>query len=353
MIHAISSTLVALLFSGSAPIQAAQPPTVESLRAEHAAHALAIRSLVTVEVVQTHNPRSPTWEAQTRGYLERRVASERERIVSTAAALDVPESERGLLSQQRMRAQGSADLPAEYMPVWWANEHEYTRQRLVCDFAGQRLRLEQRDLRDLAQLRTQFGIVPEQDQNLDSTRTLIVTAGYTLLVNRDDTFATVLRGGSRGLADRLLLLGVVPAAMLDGRYPLDVAVNPDGTIGVRGAHPDSGLAAFELTLRAEQGHHMTHMIRYGRDGEPIEELTLSDYRRVTPGTSAPFHTEMTRGLGGALGERSETREVASIELNAPVENATFEPPSGARVGALDPEAWEAYKNRPGRPAARE
>lgn len=349
----ITSTLVSLLFCAAAPVQAAAPATAESLHAEHAAHASAIRSLVAVEVVQTHNPRSPTWEAQTRGYLERRVAAERERIASAVATLDVPESERGLLAEQRMREMRTADLPAEFMPVWWANEHEQTRQRHVCDFAGQRLRLEQRDLRDLAQLRAQFGVVPEQDQNLDSTRTLVVTPGYTLMVNRDDTLATVLRGGSRGLADRLLLLGIVPAAMLDGRYPLDVSVNPDGTISVRGALPDSGLAAFELTLRAERGHHMTHMVRYGRDGEPIEELTLSDYRRVPPGAWAPFRTEMTRRLGGELGERSETREVASIELNAPVEDATFEPPTGARVGALDPEAWEAYKSRPGRPASRE
>ncbi|MEP0845408.1 MAG: hypothetical protein HRF50_01145 [Phycisphaerae bacterium] len=353
MMLAVSPSLVALLFSAAGPIQVTPAVTVETLRAEHAAHAAAVHSLLVVEVVETHNPRTPTWEAQTRSYLERRAAAERARIAADAAELQVPDSERRLVTEQRMREQPTTDLAAEYMPVWWANENERTRRRVACDFAGQRLRLEQRDLRDLTQLRAQFGIVAEQDQNLDSTRTLIITAGYTLLLNRDDTMATVLRGGTSSFAERLELLGIIPARLLDGRFPVELSDNPDGSINARGALPDTGQVIFELTLRREPGHHMTHMVQYSRTGEVVADLELSDYRHVAPGVWAPFHAETSRRLGGSLGERTETHEVASLEVNPPLDGSTFEPPAGIGVVSMDPQASEAYKNRPGHAAGRD
>lgn len=103
------------------------------------------------------------------------------------------------------------------MTVWQANTLQATQQNAAYDFIGHRASVRQRDTRDLQALSTSFGVPESQLANLDCTRTVINTAGYSLLINRDDSVATISLGSTRPLTERLLLMGIVPERLLDAR----------------------------------------------------------------------------------------------------------------------------------------
>lgn len=352
------SAMVVLALASPSFARADASVTLETLRTLHAAHAEAIRTLVIEEAVRTDNPHSAAEETHLLNRLSERAAIQQERAAGQRGLAELSDAEKELIAaQQSRRADDAAapplerrkptvsDLPAEYMPVWRANQRQQTRQRHFYDYAGQRHRLEMRDRRDLNQLAHEFGIVESQRRNLDASRTMIITAAHSIMLNHDDSIATVLAGSTKSLDERLELLGIVPPRLLSGVVPVEISRNPDGNISLQGRLPETGQLVLEITLRAED-YRMTHMARYGRGGDLIREVTATDYRRVGPDAWAPFHVETTQRLGGDSGLRRETREVRRIELNPPLTETLFEPPSSAQLHPIDPAAWEAFTARP-------
>jgi len=334
--------VTALCCAALAP--AGDPPiTLESLRAEHAAHAAALRTLIVEEDVQTRLAAGGL-EARVRERLEDRLEAQRQRFYE---AVDCSEdsAEALLLAEQRFDAAHDAHQVEGRLAAFAANARQSSRQRAAFDFVAQRVRIEQRDLRDLDALAERFAVPARERVNLDCTRTVISTAGYSLLVNRDESLATVSTGSTRPLTERLVLLGIVPERLLDGRYPTRVTREADGSILLRAQRPDMDGLAFEIVLRPDEGRYATRITRYDRAGARLHELHAADYRRLAPGMSAPFFTETFERLSGQAGVRSVSRMVTRVQVNPDAPAALFEAPRTARVQPLDASARAAYVSR--------
>lgn len=339
-----ASTLAIL--AGLARVSIADSPvSVDTIRAEHAAHAAGIRSLVIEETVRTHNPRSAAEEAELLNHLNQREAAYRQHVAAELAERDLSRVEQTFLLERRMRESGRAELAAAVVPAWRANEHEWTQQRRFYDFVGRRERLEQRDLRDLAEIMRDQGIPDGQLPNLDLTKIFINTRDYSLIVNRDRTNAALLRGSTQGLDERLILLGIVPERLLGGAFTIDVSANPDGATLLQGRVPGAERPAFEITLRSDDGRRMQRLVQYDDKCEVKYEALLEDYRRTDSGQVLPFRTRSVRNLGREIGQRTEAREVTRIELNPALPADVFQAPRGARLQPLDPAALANYKAR--------
>ncbi|MEP0847499.1 MAG: hypothetical protein HRF50_11885 [Phycisphaerae bacterium] len=339
-----ASTLAIL--AGLARVSIADSPaSVDTIRAEHAAYAAAVRSLVVEETVRTHNPRGAAEEAELVNFLNQREAAYRQHVAAELAERDLSRAEQTFLLEQRMRKSGRAELAAEVVPAWRANEHEWTQQRHYYDFVGRRERLEQRDLRDLAEIVRDQGIPDSQLPNVDLSKTFINTRDYSLIVDRDRTNAALLRGSTQGLDERLILLGIVPERLLSGAFTIDVSANPDGATLLQGRVAGAEHPTFEITLRGEEGHRMSRLVQYDDKCEAKYEVLLDDYRRTDSGQVLPFRTRSVRNLGREIGQRTETREVTRIELNSALPADVFQAPRGARLQPLDPAALAAYKAR--------
>jgi|GEM_PF-6566599 len=349
-----SSALVALFCCSVTWVRADAPLSLKALSAEHAAHAAAVRSLAIEETVVTDMPRTAALRMRIGNRLEERVAAQRGRFYQGLTLTDASPEEL-LMAEQRFNESGKPRFPAECLSAWQANERVPTRQNQAYDYSGQRVRVEQRDLRNLDEVSAQFGVPESQRRNLDATRTIINTTDYSLMFDRVHSSATVLGGSTQGLRERRMLMGIVPAPILSGRLATRITTGPDGAIQLSADWPDSEQVIFELTLRGKSGHHLTHLVRYDRTGERILEIDASDYRLVKPNTWMPFHTEFTQRLGAGAGERTETRDVVSVQVNPTLSASTFRAPGGMHVQGLDPVAWNAYQETaasPSKPARR-
>lgn len=336
-------------FSAGEPATAT---TLVSIRAEHAARAGAIRTLVIEEEVYTQESRSPELEAARRARLEDLVTKRAERVVASLNQEKLTPAELQRVSRRALDDARSVLDPEQAMLVWAANEEITARQRSSYDFVGLQCRVEQRDLRDLDGISKQLGITDLQRASLDATLTTIETREFTLRVALADELATVLRGSSFLLGERLELCGVLPAEWLTGSFPTQVTAGEDGTVRLRTHWDDSERPALDVCL--DRRGRVRSLVHYGRDGEKVREVQLSDYRQVDPGVWIPFHSESYRRLGPHSGERTEVRDVVSVQVNRPLADDAFEAPRGARLQPMDPTALSAYlKHKEARNAAKE
>ncbi len=339
---AVMHALVAAL---AVPSLAAEPPTLHSLRALHAAHRAELRTLQLEETVRRHKPRTAAEEARLLSHLQQRAATHRQRLQEQASQAGLSPPEQTLIVAQRMRDSGYADFASDTMPVWRANQEEWLSQRHAYDFTARRHRIDQRDLRDVPALMRELGVSEQQRPNLDQTRLMIVAPEYSLIGNCEAKALTVLQGSELGFEDRLLLCGIIPERLLSDACAIETSIADDGAIALRGQWVKTGMPAFECTLRAEPDHRMTRFARFNGDGEATHEIALTDYRSVGLTAWLPFRTHSTRRHGGDVGASIETRELVQVEINPALRPDAFDAPRGMRLQPLIPAAWEAYQAR--------
>lgn len=323
MVASTCAFAVAVLVS--APPGSLNPYSLESLQAEHAAHAAAIQSLVVEEIVHTQDARTPEREAELRERLSAR-AAERPGAADGAAA-----------------AGSRAD---RYMPVWLANGTVATREKYTLDATTGRYRHETTDLRDLDAIAAELDLSATQMRNLDQSRTTIGGSNYSVMITRftpSDALAVVLPGSAHAAQQRLDLLGIVAPRYLSADWPTEVTTDAAGDIHVRTTRPGTDSVAVELVLRGAEGHHLKHLVAYDEDGERVHEIKAGDYRTVEPGVQVPFRVETWRRYGGNAGERNETHEVERVAVNSRLAADAFDVPEGVRLQRMNADAWEAFQ----------
>lgn len=317
---------------------AADPiPTLESLRAAHLAHAAALSSLL-VEQEVTADYSAAGLDERVRERIEQRLAAQQARSEAGDGCGEAS-------TEALLMATFHAEQVEQRMAAWQANTLQCTRQSGAYDFVGQRASVRQRDTRDLRTLSQSFGIPESQLANLDCTRTIISTAGYSLLINRDASVATVSLGSTRALTERLLLMGIVPARLFDCDYATRISRGADGAVLLQANWPNGEHLAFEVVLRPEAGQLATRITRYDRNGTKVHEFQAADFRAVAAGVAAPFFTDSFERLGQGQGARRVTRTVKRIDVNANLPAGLFAAPPTARLDAIDGPAAEAYASR--------
>ena len=208
------------------------------------------------------------------------------------------------------------------------------RRVTTIDFASERVRHEDQDLRDLPRLIAEHG--------LDDLEALGLDRSGTLIIDRERYVQLNARAGNRGFALRSTgaeleverkHLGLVPEWLLDGKYDVECRV-VDGpsdralqVVGREGAR-----IAFVILLRPDLGNVMTQLTLFNPSGGVGEDFVASDFREVG-GVFVPFHTLQRRTLKGPADHRVERRTVEKVEINPtlPADAKLFEIPEGSRV----------------------
>ncbi len=329
--------------------QNAPAVTVESLRAQHAEYAAKLHRLTVTEVVRVQFLNSEQYQSQLARAAEQRRAAQKRAFLNGRDLASLTPEERAKAEQRFERAHPS-DSTNLWDVIWDANTERKVRRQTSYDFDKRRVRMEQTDLRDLSALAQRCGIPenPAQLRSLDQTHTEIDTPSYHLLMYPKWTDAAVQvdRGSPNvALTERLERLGIVPAELLDGKYPTRVTTEADGTLMLRGDWAGSQQAAFEIKLDASALHLMTHEVRYNRKGERVFELSVREPEFADP-TGIPFAMASisTRFFPNAGGMQHVERHVVEEQgINPILGDALFIAPAGARLEAGDAAALAAYQ----------
>ncbi len=334
------AALLAVMGSSSRVAQN-QAVSLGNIRAAHQARAAAIRTLVIDEHTAMRRTGSETHEDSLYNQMQERVM--RAKQAARERAVCEPTTPEELTAfEEHIREAGNEDFPEEIRSVLLANRVKLTNDRSVYDFEASRYYCKQTDLRDLPELAQEYGIPEYQLSNLTASKSLMGTAGYSVLINDSETVATLLRGGLQPTKLRRELLGIAPEPLLDWQWPATIEVESNGQIVARGTRGRSAELVFELTFSSAEGYPMTHLVQYGSGGTIMREVTLSEFRAAGDGTLIPFRSVEWKRLGAA-GEQVTVRQVTSVEINSTLPGDAFRLPAGAHLSALEADAVPAYK----------
>ena len=315
-----------VLAAGSSSSSAQSLPTLDELRAIHAAREAApgiVRVTETVARAETRNPAVVARQQQQH-------AERLELALETARRQHAEEgsTDAGDLRNQEQQIRRTFDhIGAVAMLRLTLNSGVAARRTRLVDLAGGRVRWDDVDPRDLDQLSRDHQLTAIQRSNLDLSRISIAKNGSHWTAAVADRLATRSTMGLQNLDAERIRLGIVPHAVLDPlRAPtLSWPSGPD--IAVISAN--AGESVLRLTLDRSQGwsvvrYEMNHSQSSRHVWNVDGFITQNDIRipaRIT-------HSVRKDGVDDYMTESVDT---IGVETGVQATEASFDLPAEYRV----------------------
>ena len=214
-----------------------------------------------------------------------------------------------------------AEIPADAL-IDGLNRQVRLDRTAVYDVGRQRLRLEDKDTRDIAALANEYQLDFQQKLTLDQTRIQIFTRSLHVMMFEAATpkpLAAVSEGSAATLQQLFTTLGLLPAFVLEGEPEVKVSAKDD-VIVLTSRYPDG--TRYEAEIDAVS--YAVRSFRRFIDDKLLDAVTNDDFRTVN-GVALPFRSTMELRYI----ERVDTCVVRAARVNEPIDGAVlFRVPDG-------------------------